>query len=184
MCRRPPTCCVLTWQKKRGGSGLLLFLGGYQSDHGCSTFIAVDVVVQSLSRLQPHGLLHARLFCPSPSPRVYSNSCSPSWWCHPTMSSSVVPFSSCPQSFSASESFPVSQLFVSGGQGIGASASVLPMNIQGWFPFRINWFDLLAVRGTLKYSLTPQFESISSSTLSQPSLWSNSHIHRWLLEKS
>ena len=147
MCRRPPTCCVLTWQKKRGGSGFLLFLGGYQSDHGCSTFIVVDVVVQLLSRLQPRGLQHARLFCHSSSPRVCSNSCSLSWWCHPTISSSVVPFSSCPQSFSASESFTMSQLFASDGQGIGASASasasVLPMNIQGWFPLGLT--DLISL---------------------------------------
>ena len=86
--------------------------------------------------LQSHRLQHARLPCPSISPRVCSNSCSLSQWCHPTISSSVSPFSSCPQSFPASGFFPVSQLFTSGGQSIGASvsASVLPMSIQGWFP--------------------------------------------------
>ena len=86
--------------------------------------------------LWPHGLQHARLPCPSLSPGVCSNSCSLSWWCHPTISSSVIPFSSCSQSFPASESFPMSQLFTSSGHSIGASASasVLPMNIQGWFP--------------------------------------------------
>ena len=86
--------------------------------------------------LWPHGLQHARLPCPSLSPGVWSNSCSLSWWCHPTISSSVIPFSSCSQSFPASESFPMSQLFTSSGHSIGASASasVLPMNIQGWFP--------------------------------------------------
>ena len=86
--------------------------------------------------LGPHGLQHARPLCPSPTPRVYSNSCPLGWWCHPTISSSVIPFSSCLQSFPASGSFPMSQLFASGGQSIGpsASASVLPMNIQGWFP--------------------------------------------------
>ena len=84
--------------------------------------------------LQPHGLQHARPPCPSPTPRDYSNSCPLSRWCHPTISSSVVPFSSRLQSFPASGSFLMSQLFTSGGQSIGASASVLPMNIQDWFP--------------------------------------------------
>ena len=86
--------------------------------------------------LQPHGLQHARPPCPSPPPRLYSNSCPLSWWCHPTISSSVVPFSSHLQSFPASGSFPMSQVFASGGQSIGISASksVLPMNIQDWFP--------------------------------------------------
>ena len=95
--------------------------------------------VQSLSHvcsLWSHGLQHTRPPCPSPTPGVYSNSYSSSWWCHPTISSSVVPFSSFPQSFPASESFPMSLLFPSGGQSIGASAStsVLPMNTQDWFP--------------------------------------------------
>ena len=86
---------------------------------------------------QPHGLQHARPPCPSPTPGAYSNLCPLSQWCHPTISSSVVPFSSCLQSFPASGSFPMSQLFTSDGQSIGvsASASVLPMNIQDWFPF-------------------------------------------------
>ena len=99
------------------------------------------------------------------SPGACSNSCPSSWWCHPTISSFFVPFP-CPQSFSASGSFPVSQLFASGGQSIGASASasVLPKNIQGWFPLGLTWFDLLAVQGTLKSLL--QFKSINSSLLS------------------
>ena len=86
--------------------------------------------------LQPHGLQHARPACPTPTPGVYSNSCPLSRWCHPTISSSVIPFSFCPQSFPTSGSFPKSQLFASGGQSIGvsASSSVLPMNIQDWFP--------------------------------------------------
>ena len=109
-------------------------------------------VVQSCLTLQLHGLQHTRFPCPLLSPAICSNSCPLSWWCHPTISSSVVPFSSGPQSFPASESFPMSQLFASGGQSIGASASasVLPMNIQDWLLFRIDWFDLLAVQGTLK----------------------------------
>ena len=85
--------------------------------------------------LPPHGLQHARPPCPSPTPRVYSNPCPLSLWCHPAISSSVVPFSSCPQSLPASGSFPMSQLFAWGAQSIGVSASalVLPMNIQDWF---------------------------------------------------
>ena len=95
--------------------------------------------------LQPHGLQPARPPCPSPTTRVYSNSCPLSWWCHPTISSSVVPFSSCLQSFPASGSFQMSQLFASGGQSIGvaASASVLPMNIQDWFP--LGWTGLISL---------------------------------------
>ena len=86
--------------------------------------------------LQPHGLQHARPPCPSPTPRAYSNSCPLSWWCHPTISPSVIPFSSHLPSFPASGSFQTSQLFTSGGENIGVSAStsVLPMNIQDWFP--------------------------------------------------
>ena len=86
------------------------------------------------SSLWPHGRQHGRLPCPSLSPGVCPDSCSLSQWCHPAISSSVTLFSSCPQSFPASGSFPVSQLFTSNGHGIGALASVLPMNIQGWFP--------------------------------------------------
>ena len=86
--------------------------------------------------LRPHEPQHARPPCPSPTPGVYPNTCPLSWWCHPTISSSVIPFSSCLQSFPASESFPMSQLFTSGGQCIrvSASASVLPMNTQDWSP--------------------------------------------------
>ena len=95
--------------------------------------------------LQPHGLQHTRLLCSSLSPRLCSNSCPLSWWCDPTISFSVTPFSSCPQSFLASGSFPMNQLFTSGGQGIGASssASVLTMNVQVWFPLR--WTDLISL---------------------------------------
>ena len=95
--------------------------------------------------LQPHGLQHAKLPCPWPTPRAYSNSCPSSQWCHPIISSSVVPFSSCLQSFPESGSFPVSQFFTSGGQSIGgsASASVLLMNIQDWFPLGwTGWISL------------------------------------------
>ena len=95
--------------------------------------------------LRPYGLQHARPPCPSPTPGVYSESCPLSRWCHPTISSSVVPFSSCPQSFPASGSFPMSQLFASGGQNIrvSASTSVLPMNTQDWSPLGwTGWISL------------------------------------------
>ena len=113
--------------------------------------------------LQPYRLQHARPPCPSPTPVAYSNSCPLSRWCHPTISSSVIPFSSHLQSFPVSGSFLRSQLFISGGQSIGvsASASVLPMNIQDWFP-SWNWLDLLAVQGTLK-SLLQHHNSKASS---------------------
>ena len=96
--------------------------------------------------LQPHGLQHSRLPCPSPTPKACSNSSPLSWWCHPTISSSVIPFSSCLQSFPASGSFPRSQFFTSGGQSIGVSAlaSVLPMNIQDWFP--LGWTGLISLQ--------------------------------------
>jgi len=104
------------------------------------------------SSLQPHGLQHTRLPWPSQSPRDCSNSCPLNKLCHPTILSSVIPFSSCLQSFRASGSFPMSRLFTSGGQSIRAlaSASILPVNIQGWFPLGLNWFDLFAVQGILK----------------------------------
>ena len=112
-------------------------------------FSPICSVAQSCLTLQPHGLQHARLPCPSPSPRVRSDSCPLSQWCHPTISSFVVPFSSCLQSFPASGSFLVSQLFTSGGQNIctPASATVLQMNIQGWFPLRLTGLISLLSKG-------------------------------------
>ena len=95
--------------------------------------------------LQPHGLQHTRLPCPSPSPRTCSNSCPLSQWFHPTISSSVVSFSSCLQSFPAPESFPRSQFFASGGQSIGASASVFPMSIQDWFPLELTDLEFISL---------------------------------------
>jgi len=99
--------------------------------------------------LQPHGLQHAKHPCPSPTPRACSNSCPSSQWCHPTISSSVIPFSSCLQSFPASGSFPVSQFFASGGQrtGVSASASILPMNVQDWFPLELTGLISLQSKG-------------------------------------
>ena len=114
---------------------------------------------------QPHGLYHAGLPCPSPSLGAYSNSCPLNQWCHPTMSFSVIPFSSCLQSFPASESFLMSWLFAFGGQSIGASvsASVLPMNIQDWFPLGLTGLISLRVQGTLKSPL--QHHSLKASVL-------------------
>ena len=133
----------------------------------------------------PHGLQHARLPCPSLFPRVFANSCPLSLWCYPTISSSVVPFSSCPQSFLASGSFPMNQFFTSGGQNIGvsASASVLPMNIQS--PFPLGWTGLISL-------VSKGLSCVFSSTTVQKhqffgaqtnSLWFSSHICTWLLEK-
>ena len=116
----------------------------------------------------PHGLQHARPPCPSPTPRVYSKSCPLSWWCHPTISSSVVPFYFCFQSFPAPESFQMSQLFTSYGQSIrvSASTSVLPMNIQDWFPLGGLVGSPCSPRDAQESSPTPQFKSINSVALS------------------
>ena len=140
--------------------------------------LSCSVMSNSLWHL---AMQHARLPCPSPTPRVYSNSCPLSWWCHPTISS-VVPFSSCPQSLPASGSFPVSQLFTSGSLSIRASASVLPMNIQGWFPLGLTGLISLQFRGLSRVfsSTTIRKKQFFSA---QPSLWSKSHFYTWLLEK-
>ena len=135
--------------------------------------------------LQRHGLQNARLPCPSPSPRAGSNSCPLRRWCLPTISSSVILFSSCVQSFPASESFPMSQLFTLGSQSIGDSASVstLPMNIQGWFPLGLTGLISLQSKGLSRvvFITTVQKHQFLGS---QSSLWSSSHIHTWLLEKT
>ena len=134
--------------------------------------------------LQPHGLQHARAPCPSPIPGACSNSCPLSWWCHPTISSSVVPFSSWLQSLPASGSFPMSHFFASGGQriGVSASASVLPMNIRDWFPLGFSGLMSLQSNGLSRVfsNIIVQKHQFLGTQLS---LWSNSHIHRWLLEK-
>ena len=148
-------------------------------------FLLSFVVVQSLSHVQLFATTWTAArqtpLCSLLSPRVCSNSCALSWWCHPTTSSFV---SSGPQSFPASGSFPMSRLFAAGGQSIRASVlvSVLPMNIQGWFPLRLA--DLISL-------LSKWLSRVFSSTTvwkheffrAQPSLWSNCHIHTWLLEK-
>ena len=134
--------------------------------------------------LLPHGLQHTRPPCPSPTPRVYLNLCPLSQWCLPTISSSVGPFSSHPQSFPVSGSFQVSQLFASGGQsnGVSASTSVLPMNIQDWFILGWTGWISLHSKGLSRVfsNTTVQKHQFFSAQLS---LESNSHIHTWLLEK-
>ena len=121
--------------------------------------------------LWPHGLQYRRLPCPSLSPGICSNSYPLSQWCHPTISSSVTPFSSCLQSFPESGSFPMRWLFPLGDQSIGAStsASVLPLAIQGWFPLRLTGLDLLAAQGTLKSLLQHHSRSLFSK-------WSESEV--------
>ena len=135
--------------------------------------------------LWSHWLQHTRLPCPLLSPRACSNSCPSSRWCHPTISSSVVPFSSCPQSLPASWSFPMSQLLASGGQSIGvsASASVLPMNIQCLFPLGLTGLISLQSKGFSRvFSNTTIWKHQFFNT--QPSSRSNPPIHTWLLRKT
>ena len=134
--------------------------------------------------LRPHESQHARPPCPSPTPRVYPNSCPSSRWCHPAISSSVIPFSSCPQSLPSSGSFPMSQLFAWGGQSIGVSASVsfLPKKSQGWSPLGwTGWISLQSKGLSRVFSNTTvqkhQFYGF------QPSSQSNSHIHTWPMGK-
>ena len=149
-------------------------------------FTMYFAIVQSLSHansLGPHGLQHARLPCLSLSPRVCSNSWPLIQWCHPTIFTSGALFSSCPRSFLASGAFPMSWLFVSGGQSIGASASasVLPMYIQGWFPLGLTGLISLQSKGLSRvFSSTTVWKHQFLGT--QTSLWSNSYIHTWLLE--
>ena len=133
--------------------------------------------------LQPHESQHARPPCPSPTPGVHSNSCPSSRWCHPTISSSVIPFSSCPQSLPY-QSFPVSQLFTWGGQstGVSASASFLPMNTQDWSPLEWTGWICLQSKGLSRVfsNTTVQKHQFFGAQLSSQS---NSHIHTWLPEK-
>ena len=143
--------------------------------------------VPSLSRVRlfvTPWIQHARPPCPSPTPGVHSYSWPSSLWCHPAISSSVIPFSSCPQSLPASESFPMSQLFAWGGQstGVSASASVLPMNTQNWSPLGwTGWFSLqLKGLSRIFSNTTVQKHQFFSIQLSSQS---NTHIHMWPLEK-
>ena len=146
-----------------------------------SVQFSLSVVSDSL---RPHELQHARPPCPSPTPRVHPNSRPSSQWCHPAISSSVVPFSSCPKSLPASESFPMSQLFTWGGQstGVSASASVLPMNTQEQSPLEwTGWISLQSKGLSRVFSNTTvqKHQFFGAQLSSQP----NSHIHTWPLEK-
>ena len=146
-----------------------------------SVYFSHSVVSDSL---QPHELQHARPPCPSSTPGVYSDSRSSSQWCHPAISSSVVPFSSCPQSLPAFESFPMSQLVTWGGQstGVSALASVLPMNTQDWSPLGwTGWISLQSKGLSRVFSNTTvqKHQCFSAQSSSQ----SNSHIHTWPMEK-
>ena len=131
----------------------------------------------------PHGLQHTRPPCPSPTPGAYSNSCPSRWWCHPTISSSVITFSSHLQSSPAWGSFPVSRFFASGGQNIGISASfsasVLKMNIQDWFP--LGWTGWISLQSKGHSKVFSNTTVQKHQFFSQLSLLSNYHIHIWLL---
>ena len=140
--------------------------------------------------LRPHGLQHTRPPCPSPTPRVYSNSCPLNWWCYSIIASSIIPYSFCLQSFPVSGSFQMSQFFASGGQRIrvAASKSVLPMNVPDRFPLGWTGWISLQFMGLSRVFSTPQFKSINSSALSflySPTLtsvhdyWKNHSLTRW-----
>ena len=153
----------------------------YMHIYICSVQFSRSVVSDSLP---PNELQHARPPCPSPTPGVHSNSCASSWWYHPAISSSVVPFSSCLHFLPVSGSFQIGQLFAWGGQSIGvsASASVLPMNTQDWSP--LGWTGWISVQSKglsgVFSSTTVQKHQFFSA---QPSSQSNSHIHTWPQEK-
>ena len=141
-------------------------------------------VTQSCPTLWPHELQHARAPCPSPTPRVHLDSRPPSQWCHPAISSSVVPFPSCPQSLPGSESFPMSQLFTWGGQstGVSALASFLPKKSQGLSPSEWTGWIALQSKGLSRVFSNTTVQKYQFFG-AQPSSQSNSHIHTWPLEK-
>ena len=128
--------------------------------------------------LQPHGLQHATPSCPWPSPKVCPSSCPLHRWCHPAISFSDALFSSYPQSFPASRTFKMSQLFSLGDQNTSPSASVLPMSIQGWFPLRLVWFDLFAVQRTLRSLL--QHHRVKASILQRSAFLDGPALYSWV----
>ena len=135
----------------------------FKRDKYYTVQFSLSVVSESL---RPQALQHTRPPCPSPTPGIYSNSCLLSQWCQPTISSSVIPFSSCLQSFPASGSFPMSQFFALGQNiGVSASASVLPMNTQDWFPLGWTGWISLQSKGLSRVFSTPPFKGINSSVL-------------------
>ena len=166
---------------------LFFFPSTFVKAYFCWSVLYMFVVSQSLSCVRlcdPMDCSTLGSPCPSPSSGVCSDSCPLSWWCHPTISSSVVPFSSCLLSFPASGSFLMSQLFQSGGQSIGASAlvSVFPMNIQDWFPLGSIGLIFLEFKGLSRVFSNTMVQKHQFFNI-QPSLWSSSHIHTWLLQK-
>ena len=169
--------CHAEWSKsEKNEYHVLMHISG-----NCSVQFSHSVMSDSL---RPHGLQHIRHTCPSQTPKTCSNSCPSSQWYHPTISSSLVPFSLCPQSLPASGSLQMSKFFAKGGQSIGvpASASILPMNIQDWFYLR--WTGLISLQSK---GLSRVFSNTTVQKhqffVTQVSLWSNSHIHTWLLGK-
>ena len=193
LCQQPQKLSKLTKGQPETGcsfllihtpSSWLLFFPSYITfPHTLLSSVQFSYSVVSDS-LQPHELQHTRPPCPSPTPGVHSNSCPLSRWCHPTISSSVVPLSSCPQSCPASGSFLKSQLFTSGGQSIAVStsASVLPMNIQDWSALGWTGWISWQSKGLSRVfsNTTVQKHQFFSAQLSSQS---NSHIHTWSLEK-
>ena len=142
----------------------------------------ISVAQSYLTLCDPHESQHARPPCPSPTPRVHSESCPSSRWCHPAIPSSVAPFSSCPQSFPASGSFPMSQLFVSWPKYWSFSFSIIPSKeIPGLISFRMDWLDLFAVQGTLRSLL--QHHSSKASILWRSAFFTVQLSHPWPLEK-
>ena len=171
----PGSICYSGWEQPASWYNFADLEGFSSVQFSCS------VVSDSL---RPHESQHARPPCPSSNPRVHSDSCLSSQWCHPAISSSVVPFSSCPQSLPASKSFPRSQLFTGGGQSTGASAlaSFLPKKSQSWSPSEWTSWISLQSKGLSRvfFNTTAQKHQFFSAQLSSPS---NSHIHTWPLEK-
>ena len=159
--------CSICYQFSRWSTRNWSFLTCVPTTITSVQFSSVQFTLSVMSdSLWPYELQHTRPPCPSPTPWVRPHPCPSSWWCHPTISSSVVPFSSCPQSFPASRSFQMSQLFASGGQSIGVSAStwVLPKNTQDWSP--LGWRSPCSPTDSQESPPTPQFKSIYSSVLS------------------
>ena len=181
--------CIFIFIYLNDWAQLIWDINLYKNNFG---FVRIKYVISSLQfscsvmsdSLQPHESQHARPPCPSPTPGVHSNSSASSWWCHPAISSSVIPFSSCPQSLPESGSFPMSQLFVWGGQstGVSALASYLPMNTQDWSPLGWTGWISLQSKGLSRVfsNTTVQKHQFFSAQLSSQS---NSHIHTWPLEK-
>ena len=174
---------ILNLQMRQQDSVHWLFFWYFSNEMRVDLYGHFEISSVVSNSLRPHEPQHARPPCPSPTPGVYPNSCPLSWWCHPTISSSIFPFSSYLQSFPASGSFQMSQFFASGGQSIGVSAStsVLPMSTQDWSPSEwTGWISLQSKGLSRVFSNTTVQKH---QFCPQLSLYSNMHIHTWLLEK-